>query len=212
MSSFPTTLQDKAIIYSAELRLADEGFTAERTDNQLVELVLAGDETAFEGLFERHKRLVAVVASRYFREPEQIEEIIQISFAKAFVELRKFRGDYDLSLAGWLVRITRNASLDLLRMQKRRPESLICESFEIADLANAESSGKSVEDHLIERDLAEKLLSSLPPEDRALLQILMAEDLSTAESAVQMGWSVSKTKIRAWRARKSLRRVLKRFV
>ena len=208
MSSFPTTLQDKAIIYSAELRLADEGFTAERTDNQLVELVLAGDETAFEGLFERHKRLVAVVASRYFREPEQIEEIIQISFAKAFVELRKFRGDYDLSLAG----ITRNASLDLLRMQKRRPESLICESFEIADLANAESSGKSVEDHLIERDLAEKLLSSLPPEDRALLQILMAEDLSMAESAVQMGWSVSKTKIRAWRARKSLRRVLKRFV
>lgn len=212
MTSFPSTLQDKTLIHTGELRIADDGVTAERTDNQLVGLVLAGDETAFEGLFDRHKRLVAVVASRYFREPEQIEEIIQISFSKAFFELGKFRGDHDLSLAGWLLQITRNASLDMLRMQKRRPESLISETFEIAHLADTISNGKSDEDNLIERDLAEKLLSSLPPEDRALLQMLMAEDLSMAESANLMGWSVAKTKVRAWRARNALRRVLKRLM
>jgi len=61
--------------------LADEDIVdhVTRSDKQLAELVLEGDETAFEELFDRHKRLVASIASRYFRRPEQVEEIIQIN-------------------------------------------------------------------------------------------------------------------------------------
>ena len=69
---------------------------AEKTDKQLVELVLAGEKTAFEQIFERYKRLVASVARYYFRRLEQIEEVIQITFAKVYFELKNFQGKNEI--------------------------------------------------------------------------------------------------------------------
>lgn len=215
MSSYPTALQNENLITRAEDDSKVGTVRFERTDSQLVELVLAGDETAFEQVFDRHKRMVGLVAGRYFRRPEQIEEIIQISFAKAFVELPKFRGGHELSLASWLARITANASFDALRSIKRRPEHLCCElsDGEMESLAGiATSDVADAEKLLLDRDLADKLLSRLEGEDRALLQMLYADDMSVAEIAQLTGWSQSKVKIKAWRARNLLRRVLKKFV
>ena len=215
MSSYQTALQNENLITRADDDVKVGPVRFERTDSQLVELVLAGDETAFEQVFDRHKRMVGLVAGRYFRRPEQIEEIIQISFAKAFVELPKCRGGHELSLASWLARITANASFDALRSSRRRPEHLCCEltSGEMESLAGiATSDGADAEKLLLDRDLAEKLLSRLEGEDRALLQMLYADDMSVAEIAQLTGWSQSKVKIKAWRARNVLRRVLKKFV
>ncbi|MEP6705699.1 MAG: sigma-70 family RNA polymerase sigma factor, partial [Acidobacteriota bacterium] len=186
-----------------------------RSDSQLVERVLAGDETAFEQLFERHKRMVGLVASRYFRQPDQIEEILQISFVKAFVELPRFRGVHDLSLASWLARITTNTCFDALRSNKRRPEDLCCELAEGEMELRAALPADAVPDAeklLLYRDLANKLLNRLPGEDRALLQMLYAEEMSIAEIAEVTGWSQSKVKIKAWRARRAMRRVLNKFL
>ena len=76
MSSYPRALQNDTFIHRADDEAADVVLHAERTDNQLVDLVLAGDGFAFEQIFDRHKRLVAIIASRYFRRPEEIEEIV----------------------------------------------------------------------------------------------------------------------------------------
>lgn len=185
------------------------------SDMQLVELVLDGEETAFEKIFDRHKRLVAVIASRYFRRSEQIEEIIQISFAKAYFELNRFRGGHAASLASWLGQIATNSCLDILRNDRRKPEDLV------ADLSDAEgrrlseigaSRSKNAEKLIVERDLASKLLARLEPEDRAIMQMLYAEEMSVGETAEVMGWSKSKIKIRAWRARNTMRKMLKRFL
>jgi RNA polymerase sigma-70 factor (ECF subfamily) len=185
-----------------------------RSDRQLAELILGGDETAFEELFDRHKRLVASIAARYFRRHEQVEEIIQISFAKVYFELPHFRGLHELSLAGWLSKITRNACIDTLRNHKRRPEDLNCDlsDTERADILAFAAADESEEQQHIDRDLADKLLSKLAADDRALLQMLHVEGLSIAESAEALSWSIPKTKLRAWRARGYLRRILKRFV
>lgn len=79
---------------------------AEKPDAQLVELVLSGDETAFADIFDRYKRLVAMIAGRYFQRPEQIEEIIRISFAKVYFELKNFRGHRDnFLLTGWIAKL-----------------------------------------------------------------------------------------------------------
>ena len=181
----------------------------------MVKIVLAGDETAFEQIFERHKRLVAFVANRYFQRPEQIEEIIQISFTKVYFELKKFRGEHDLSLASWLGRITTNACLDALRKQKRKPENLLCElsvsESEIL-LADTPPNDKTTEKSLIERDLAEKLLSHLKAEDRAILQMLDAEEMSVREVAKLPDGHNSKIKVRAFRARNALRKILRKFL
>jgi RNA polymerase sigma-70 factor (ECF subfamily) len=194
---------------------AEAAVHVESSDRQLVEMVLAGDENAFEHIFDRYKRHVAASASRYFQKPEQIEEIIQISFAKAYFELARFRGAHDFSLASWLGRIAANTCLDALRNQKRKPANLICELTDTerdsltADLPNDDRSAETV---LIQRDLAEKLLSHLGAKDRAILQMLYAEEMSIAQVADVTGWSNARIKVRAYRARHALRKVLKRFL
>lgn len=215
MSTYPTALQNENLITCSDEDIAQGGVRVARSDSQLVELVLAGDETAFEQIFDRHKRMMGLVAARYFRRPEQIEEMVQISFAKAFVELRGFRGRHDLSLASWLARITINSCFDTLRSNRRRSEQLSCELTDnelrsLEEIASAVSA--DAEEVLLQRDLTEKLLAKLPEEDRGLLQMLYAEELSVAEIAELTGWSQSKVKIKAWRARNALRRALKKYL
>jgi RNA polymerase sigma-70 factor, ECF subfamily len=215
MSSYPNALQSENVITRVDEDSADVAVRVERTDRQLVDLVLAGDEFAFEQIFDRHKRMVAAIAARYFRRPEQIEEIIQQSFAKTYVELARFRGLHELSLASWISRITTNACFDTLRTEKRKPENLCCDltDGEIETLAAVtEPQANDAESLLLNRDLAEKLLSRVAADDRALLQMLYVEEMSVAEIADTTGWSQSKVKIRAWRSRNTLRRVLRKFL
>jgi RNA polymerase sigma-70 factor (ECF subfamily) len=189
--------------------------SAEISDRHLINSLLAGDEAAFELIFERYKRLVASIAGRFFHQSEEIEEIIQITFTKAFLELARFRGDHNPSLASWLGKIARNACLDVLRTRKRKPENLLCELTEhetVSLLDFAEQNGGHSEKNHIDRDLAEKLLSRLAVEDRIVLQMLHGEEMSVADIAEIMNWSQSKVKLRAWRARNSLRKILNKYL
>jgi RNA polymerase sigma-70 factor (ECF subfamily) len=105
--------------------------------------------------------------------------------------------------------------LDVLRSRKRKPENLLCElSASEAEIlfADVPLENKTAENILVERDLAEKLLSSLPTEDRAILQMLYEEEMTIGEVAEVTGWSSSKIKIRAYRARGVLRKILRKFV
>lgn len=187
-------------------------------DARLVGRVLAGDESAFEELFNRHRRRVGLIASRFFRRREQIEEIIQESFTKAYLALPDFSNERETSFASWLARISFNTCYDELRRQKRRPESAMSEvTEEEADWLRGQvragaAGGGDVESAAVARDLAHKLLARLSPEDRLLLVLLDVEGMSVNEIAELNGWSASKVKVRAHRARASLRKVLGRFL
>ncbi|HYO91400.1 MAG TPA: sigma-70 family RNA polymerase sigma factor [Pyrinomonadaceae bacterium] len=191
--------------------------TAELSDPDLVARVRAGDEEAFEELFNRHRRRVSQIAGRFFRQQEQIEEIVQESFTKAYFALGDFTNAQDASFVAWLPRIAFNTCYDELRRMKRRPESALSNISEEEDawlreqLRDVRAEG-DVETAAIARDLADKLLSRLSSEDRLLLVMLDAEGMSVAEIAESTKWSISKVKVRAHRARVSLRRVLKRFL
>lgn len=189
----------------------------EPSDLQLVAKVRDGDESAFEELFNRHRRRVALIASRFFRQREQIEEIVQESFTKAYFALGDFSNQQEASFAAWMARIAYNSCYDELRRMKRRHESALSDVSEgdaswLKETLHAEVTGGDIETIAIKRDLADKLLSRLSAEDRLVLVMLDAEELSVAEIAELTGWSVSKVKVRAHRARASLRRVLKRFL
>lgn len=210
-----TALQDETLIARVDPENAGTHVRAELTDRQLVDSSIEGSDEAFEQIFDRYKRPVAMVAAKYFRRPEQIEEIIQISFAKAFTELSRFRGQHDASLGSWLTRIAANTCLDQIRSKKRKPEALSCdlsqnETETLLDLAACNE--QSAEDGLAVRDLSQKLLSRLADDDRALLHMLYADEMSVDEIAKLLGWSRSKVKIRAWRARNVLRRVLGQYL
>ncbi|HXH69759.1 MAG TPA: RNA polymerase sigma factor [Pyrinomonadaceae bacterium] len=129
--------------------------------------------------------------------------------------MKTFRGDHNFSFASWIGKITTNACLDALRTQKRKPENLWCE-FTEAEIeilfADAASNKKKAENSVVERDLAEKLLAKLSAEDRAILQMLDAEEMSVREVSEITGWSNSKIKVRAFRARNALRKILRKFL
>jgi RNA polymerase sigma-70 factor, ECF subfamily len=186
----------------------------QETDAELAARARGGDEAAFEELFHRHRRRVALIAARFFRRREQVEEIVQESFTKAFFALEEFAGGRDASFAAWLARIAFNVCYDELRRQKRRPESALEEvtEEESARLRERVRGGSDAEGQAVSRDLATKLLARLSPEDRLVLVMLDVEGLSAAEIGNLLGWTVSKVKVRAHRARAHLRRVLERFL
>ena len=185
----------------------------ERADAELAARAREGDEAAFEELFRRHRRRVALIAARFFRRREQVEEVVQESFTKAFFALGEFGGGRDASFAAWLARITFNVSYDELRRQKRRPEGALEElTEEEASALSGRLRGADAEGQAVSRDLASKLLARLGPEDRLVLVMLDVEGLSVAEIAILMSWTGSKVKVRAHRARAHLRRVLERFL
>ena len=196
-----------------------QGFQTARevSDNELVASVLAGDESAFETLFNRYRVNVGRVAGRFFQRREQVEEIVQESFTKAYFALKDYAGRNEKSFAAWLMRITANTCYDELRRAKRQPEIThhdLSES-EAAWLKSrliAPGSAPEIESVAIQRDLASKLLARLEPEDRLVLTLLNGEELSVKETADVTGWSVAKVKVRAHRARQALRKVLHKLL
>src|SRR3954452_20593691 len=145
--------------------------TSEPSDAELVTRAAKGEEEAFEQLFLRHRRRVALIAGRFFRRREQIEEIVQESFAKAYFALADFSNQQEASFAAWLARISFNVCYDELRRQKRKPESSMSEVSEeesgwLNEQFRAGGASVNVEAAAVARDLATKLLSRLSPEDR----------------------------------------------
>jgi RNA polymerase sigma-70 factor (ECF subfamily) len=189
----------------------------EVTDESLVDAVRAGDDSAFEQIFERHRRRLARMAGRFFNRPERVEEILQEVFTKVYFALGAYSSERGPSFAAWLSRVAINSCYDELRRARRRPEGSLSDitSDEIVWLNSqmkSQTATRDAESAVISRDLANKLLARLSPDDRIVLTLLDAEEMSVAEIAVVMGWKVSKVKVRAHRARQSLRRVLGEFV
>ncbi|HSE38476.1 MAG TPA: sigma-70 family RNA polymerase sigma factor [Blastocatellia bacterium] len=191
--------------------------TAEATDESLVEAVRHGDDSAFEEIFDRHRRRIARMVGRFFNRPERVEEILQDVFTKVYFGLGAYSAERGPSFGAWLSRVAINACYDELRRARRRPEGSISDitTEEIVWLNSQlklPTAGGDPESAVITRDLADKLLGRLSVDDRLVLTLLDGEELSVAEIAVVMGWKVSKVKVRAHRARHSLRRVLGELV
>jgi RNA polymerase sigma factor (sigma-70 family) len=189
----------------------------EPSDNDLVAAVRAGGEAAFERLFERHRHLVARLGYRYFSRREQVEDIVQESFIKAYFALGEYQGCGEKSFVSWLARITINTCYDELRRKQRRSESNIGdltdeEASYLTEQLRDHSAQGNVENVALSRDLAGKLLARLKPDDRMVLALLKQEELSISEIANLMGWTAAKVKMRSHRAQQGLRKALKKFL
>ncbi|MEP7270083.1 MAG: sigma-70 family RNA polymerase sigma factor [Acidobacteriota bacterium] len=189
----------------------------ELADDGLVDAVLAGDESSFEVLFSRHSRRIFTIARHFFRQQDTVEDIVQETFTKAYVSLASYRRG--ASFAHWLARIAVNNCYDELRRRQKRSESLFTElSDDDGVWLETTLAPFSFDLHLKDQDQAraveitDLLLAKLPPEDRLVLILLHAEELSVREIAQLTGWSEAKVKIRAFRARQVARRAIKRLL
>lgn len=163
----------------------------------------------------RYSARVFQIASRFFRQRSQVEESAQEIFLRAYTHLADYEGRG--SFEGWLTRIATSTCLNLIRYNKRRPEFTEpspVESGWLEDKLNASAfeQRRSVEDSLVAADLAQKVLETLSSDDRLVLTLIDGHEFSVKEVAQMTGWSESKVKVQAFRARRRMREAVEKLL
>ncbi|HEV7395393.1 MAG TPA: sigma-70 family RNA polymerase sigma factor [Pyrinomonadaceae bacterium] len=189
----------------------------EASELELAQKSREGDESAFAEIVRRYSPRVFRVANRFFRQRSLVEEAAQEIFLKAFSELGSFEGRG--SLEGWLTRIATNTCLNLVRGSKRRPELTISDLTEDENswleskmLTSATEHHAASERSLVAADLAGKVLETMSPDDQLVLTMIDGEDASVKEVATTTGWSESKVKVQAFRARRKMREAVEKLL
>ena len=187
-----------------------------REDATLVAGAKTGDAHSFELLVERHEGKIFSLAQRMTRNREDAEDVVQQSFQKAFIHLKKFEGESLFST--WLTRIAINEALMLLRRKRGSREVPLAESTtedETALPLDIPDAGPNPEDSCLRRE-QERILSAavneLTPGMRKAIELRELGELSTGETAQVMGLSVGAVKARVFHGRRKLRQTLKRYV
>lgn len=184
----------------------------ERTEADLIAAVLKGDSGSFEPLVAKHSPRVFATARRYARRESEVEDIVQEVWLKAFQKLGSFRGEAPFE--HWLMRLTVRTCYDFLRAHQRSRESAFSELSEpendwLDRFVQEPDSAR--EDADAARMLIGRILAQLSPPARLIITLLEIEERSVKEISRLTGWSIPLVKVRAFRARAEMRRLLSRM-
>jgi len=210
----PVELMDAVVGANAASSSTDRLVTQQ--DAALVAGAKTGDARAFELLVQRHEGKIFSLAQRMTRNREDAEDVVQQSFQKAFIHLKKFQGESLFST--WLTRIAINEALMLLRRKRGSREVPIAESTtedETALPLDVPDSGPNPEDSCLLREqkrILSAAVNELTPGMRKAIELRELGELSTGETAQVMGLSVGAVKARVFHGRRKLRKTLKYYV
>jgi RNA polymerase sigma-70 factor, ECF subfamily len=180
-------------------------------DRELVRLAQGDDREAFELLVRRHQSRVFAVAVGILKNKEDVEDVAQQVFAKAYFSLKRF--DQRAAFSTWLYKITVNECWDVLRKRKVRPllyESDLSEEQALAYKGFGESvAGPDASDRLEARERVENLLTDLDERDRMMLILKEVQGFSVEEIAEIMEINGNTVKVRLFRARRRITKKMK---
>lgn len=169
-------------------------------DAVLLEGVVAGDETAFATLVDRHYSLVFRLSARVLGNAADAEDVTQEAFVKLWRNPPVLRNQ--AALKGWLVRVGRNLAIDRLRRARNTSDS---------DLELLVDTSTAPDGHLRHGQAADEVtaaLAQLPERQRTAMQLTYFEALGNQETASIMDISVEAVESLLSRARRSLRTLL----
>jgi RNA polymerase sigma-70 factor, ECF subfamily len=178
-------------------------------DARAVAAVLAGETARFEEIILRHQPRLFATARRYARREDEVADIVQEILLKAFTKLASWRADAPFE--HWLMRLAVRTCFDFLRGHQRNREQVFAElTHEEEDWLerHAGSSDAARDDEDAARTLVQKAFEALSPANRLVLTLLELEDRTVKEISSLTGWSVPLVKVRAFRARAELRKVI----
>lgn len=184
----------------------------ERTEAELIAAVLKGDTASFEPLVEKYSPRVFATARRYARRESEVEDIVQDVWTKAFQKLGSFRAEAPFE--HWLMRLTVRTCYDSLRSHQRNRETVFTELTDPESdwldrfVAQPETASENAD---AARQLVERVLEKLSPSARLIITLLEIEDRSVKEISALTGWSVALVKVRAFRARAEMKKILNRM-
>ena len=174
-----------------------------------LERVRQRDQAAARELVDELYPLVIRIVRSHLPRRVPEEDLAQEIFLKMFTRLAQYQGA--VPFPHWVSRIAVTTCIDHLRAQKRRPE------FRMADLSETEAevignvmtneNDVAAPDAMAASELVQKLLAQLKPDDQLVVRLLDLEQKTIAEISAQTGWNQSLIKVRAFRARRKLRKL-----
>jgi RNA polymerase sigma-70 factor (ECF subfamily) len=176
-------------------------------DRELVRRAQREDKDAFEELIRRHQNRVFAVAGGILRRREDVEDIAQQVFVKAYFSLKRF--DQRAAFSTWLYKITVNECWDLLRKKKVRPlvyESDLSEeqARQVSGSELAQNPGPDISERIEAREEVERLLEGLDERDRLMLVLKEVQGFSIEEIAEVLELNANTVKVRLFRARRRI--------
>ncbi len=185
----------------------DNVMTAAATDQQLVERVQKGDTRAFDLLVLKYQHKIFSLIGRYVRDADEVQDVAQEAFIKAYRALPNFRGDS--AFYTWLYRIAINTSKNYLVSRSRRPPG---KDVEVEDAEYYESGSSLREIETPEsalfgaelKQVVETAIADLPEDLRTAVTLREFDGLSYEEIAEVMECPVGTVRSRIFRARESI--------
>jgi len=179
----------------------------EPTDKQLVERVKRGDKRAFDLLTLKYQHKIISLVGRYLRDQDEVQDVTQEAFIKAYRALPNFRGDS--AFYTWLYRIAINTAKNHLVSKSRRPPDA---DIDVDDGEFQADSAVLRDDHTPEASLATsqmekviyKAIDDLPEELKVAVTLREFEGLSYEEIAEVMECPVGTVRSRIFRAREAI--------
>ena len=166
-------------------------YSAETPDAELTRGLRGGDHGAFRMLYERHVTAVFSVARAVLRDEAVAEEVVHDVFLNLWRQPQSYepsRGNFQ----GWLLRVARNRSIDLLRQRRDVPFGTLIdpEASEGADpaawLADTDPDPADQAVAVTTAEAVRRALASIQPDHRILLELAYFGGLTQREIALKL--------------------------
>lgn len=181
--------------------------SASATDKQLVQRVQKGDRRAFDLLVLKYQHKIMSLIARYVHDADEVQDVAQEAFVKAYRALPNFRGDS--AFYTWLYRIAINTAKNHLVARSRRPpgRDVDLEDAQFMDSADQLRDAETPENSLFGDELravVNETLAELPDDLRAAVTLREFDGLSYEEIAEVMECPVGTVRSRIFRAREAI--------
>lgn len=180
---------------------------SEPADHQLVLRVQKGDKRAFDLLVLKYQYKLQAIVGRFIRDADEVADVTQEAFIKAYKALPKFRGESQFYT--WLYRIAINTAKNHLVSKSRRPANTDIDIEDAEQFANNDKliDEASPESSLMTDELSaiiKNSLRALPEDLRTALTLREFEGMSYEDIAAVMDCPVGTVRSRIFRAREFL--------
>lgn len=181
-------------------------------DDKLVKKAIGGDESAYKQLVDKYQRALYFHILKMIKEKEQVEDLVQETFVKAFDNLNTYSTNYAFST--WLYRIATNHTIDYLRKKKLKTlsidEPMKTKDGEMEMQLEDESAGTDRDIIRKQRQkIVQKAIDNLPEKYRKVIEMRHMEEKSYKEIAKVLDLPLGTVKAHIFRARELLYKSLK---
>lgn len=176
------------------------------TDQDIILKIKKGDTESFRLLVERYQHMIFTTASKILKNRQDAEEVSQDIFLKAYTSLKDFRGEAKFST--WLYRIAYHKCLDHLKKKRAVATSSIdalAENFQ----PGYKDSGLEKLEEIERKQFVKAAIEALPGDDGWIVTMFYLEELSLKEIAQITGRNPNSIKVKLFRSRDRLLKLIK---